>query len=418
MARRRLGLLVFGVLLAILFVVLAIGEGIGHPSVPAGDVALIEDAPDGNGHVSKAEFKHALVQSAHQLGLKTTPKPGDQKYKEAKEAALKGIFESIWLEGLAAERGVTVSDKEVAEELKTLKKENFKTEAEYEKFLKEAHYTTADINRNVKLRALSTKLEEELKEEAPTPSHGEIADYYEAAKSTQFTEEAKRNIRVILNKDRKKAEQAKAILAKDHSDKSWKRVAKKYSEDPATKGKGGLHADLTESAAEESLGPAAFTAPKGKLEGPLKTKDGYYVFEVESSTPERVTSLEDAEEEVKGQLEQQGQEKFFFAFVRHFTGKWRARTFCASGYLTESCANFKPSAHPASAPPACYEANPKKAPQECPAPVQQATPALPGSIDVLTPEGQKLAQRPVPAGGGSAPAAPSFTGAPPIVPSE
>ena len=48
--------------------------------------------------------------------------------------------------------------------------------------------------------------------------------------------------------------------------------------------------------------------------------------------------------------------------------------------------------------PACYEANPKNPATECPAPVTQAKPALPGSVTILKPKGEQLAQRPQPEG--------------------
>ena len=49
-----------------------------------------------------------------------------------------------------------------------------------------------------------------------------------------------RDVRVVVNKDKAKAEAAKALLEKDDSPASWKKVAAKYSEDPTTKTKGGL----------------------------------------------------------------------------------------------------------------------------------------------------------------------------------
>jgi hypothetical protein len=57
---KRLGLVVFGVLFAGLFVGFAIAEGIGQPSVPAGDVALIEGVPSDVGHISEAQYRRAL----------------------------------------------------------------------------------------------------------------------------------------------------------------------------------------------------------------------------------------------------------------------------------------------------------------------------------------------------------------------
>lgn len=398
-AARRLGLIVFGVAFLVLFVVVAIGEGVGHPSVPSGAVALVQSVPSEIGEVTKADFEHTLELVSKQAGEKTVPKPGDAKYEEAKENALNTTFEGIWLQGQAEEWGIEVTDAEIAKELKKVKKESFKSEAEFKAFLKKSGYNSEDVNQRVKLQILSTKLQEELKEKVPQPSHAEVVAYYDAAKSTQFTQKPTREIRMIVNKDRKKAEEAFQALGKDDSAKNWEKVAKKYSEDPAGRENGGLQKGIQEGILEEPLGGAVFATPEGQVEGPLTTPKGYVVFEVENSTPENVQKLETVESQIQSTLAQRAEQEYFTTFVAQFSAKWTQRTFCASGYVTERCANYKYSGHPSTAPEGCFEANPKSTPPEgCPAPVAQVVPALPGTVTPLEPKGKPLAQRPHPAG--------------------
>ncbi|HEY1286615.1 MAG TPA: SurA N-terminal domain-containing protein [Solirubrobacterales bacterium] len=397
--------LVFGAAVVILFVVVAIAEGLGDPSIPSGDVALVQDAPEDTGKISEKQFDRALEQTAAQAGEKKTPKPGDEKYDELKEAALNSILDMVWIQGQADEMGISVTDKEVSEELKKLKKENFKTEAEYKKFLKQSKYTKADVNERVKLQILGTQVQEQITEGVGEPSKDEIENYYEAAKPLQFTQKATRDVRLVGNKDKKKVEQAKAILEKDNSATNWKKVAKKYSEDPS-KSQGGLQKGLAEGSAEEPLNEVIFETPENQLTGPIKTPRFYYIFEVEGSTPENVQELSEVESQIKSQLEQQAQQEAFSAFVANYTARWRSRTFCASGFEIERCDNFQAPAHPATAPPACFEANPKEPPEACPAPVFQLVPALPGTVTPVEPRGKPMAQRPIPAVTGSAEEAP------------
>jgi foldase protein PrsA len=420
---QRLGLLVFGIAFVVLFVAVAIAEGVGHPSIPSGDVVLVQDVPSDIGHVSEADFKHALVLTAAQGSLKKVPKPGEPKYDELKEATVKSLLEPIWLQGLASEQGIEVTDQEIAAELKKIKKESFKSPAEFKKFLKESHFTPADVNERVKVQILSKKLQEQLKENVPKPSEDEVKNYYEAAKATQFTQKASRDIRVVVNKDRKKAEEARDALSKDDSAKNWKKVAKKYSEESITKASGGLKKGVTEEAVKEPLAAAYFSAPEGKVEGPIKAEGKYTVFEVVHSTAESVQDLKTVESQVQATLAQRLEQEYFEDFVSNFTNEWTARTFCASGYVIERCANYKSNGHSAEADPACYEAHPKKAPEACPAPVLQAKPALPGTVTPLEPKGKPLAQRPQPAGlkpveeGASLEGLPpGVTGAPPTAP--
>jgi parvulin-like peptidyl-prolyl isomerase len=398
-AVRRLGLIVFGAAFVVLFVVVAIAEGIGTPSVPSGDVALVTSVPAEVGEVSKQRFDHALVLAARQSGAKKVPKPGEAKYDELKETALNALFEAIWLQGQAEESGIEVSDAEIAKELKKLKKESFKSEAEFKKFLKESGYDKADVDERVKLQILSTQLQEQLKEAAPQPSKSQVEAYYEAAKATQFTTKPTRTIRVVVNKDKQKAEAALAALEKDDSATSWKKVAKRYSEDATTKESGGLKEGVQEGVEEEPLGADIFSAAEGQVIGPVKTKAGYTVFEVASSKPEEVEPLKKVESQVQATLAQREEQEYFTGFVEDFSTKWMQRTHCASGYVTERCADYKGSGHPSTAPATCYEANPKGGlPEACPAPVFQLIPALPGTVTPLEPKGKPLAQRPHPAG--------------------
>lgn len=398
---QRLALLGAAALLILLFVGFAIAQGIGNPSVGSGDVAVIEDAPEGLGTISEKDLRHAIVQAAAAAQVKPVPKPGEEKYEELQETALGERIESIWIQGQAEEMGFSVTPKEVAEELKKLKKQAFKSEKQYREFLKQSHYTQADVNERVKVQVLSTKIQEQIGEGESVPGSDEIKNYYEAAKSSQFTTPESRDVRTIGNKDKAKVEEAKAQLLKDDSADSWKKVAKKYSTE-ATKGNGGLQSGLTEGRLPEPLNAAVFAAGQGEVEGPVKGASTYTIFEVEKITPEKVQSLEEAKSQISTQLGEQAKQQRLAAFIRNFHSTWKSRTFCASDFLTERCANFKGSGRPAEANPACYEANPKKAPESCPAPVGQVKPAQPGSITPVAPEGQKLAQRPRPAGEESA----------------
>lgn len=398
-AARRRALVLFGILLVALFAVVAASEGLGDPSVPEGDVILVEEAPGDSGHVSQAEFDHALLLAAAANGAKKVPKPDSKQYEEAKEAAVTGLVESIWLEGQAAEMGIEVTDAEIEKEFKKIKEENFPTAAQFKEFLKESKFTQADIDERVKLQLLSTEIQEKLKEDPTTPSKSDIEAYYEAAKATQFTEAPSRDIRLVRNKDRAKAERALTQLEEGNTSKDWNKVAKELSEDPVTKGKGGLQQNVGEGTLGEPLDAAVFGAPEGQLEGPLKTPQGFVVFEVQNSTPETVQDLKSVEGQIKSQLGQQLEQEAFNEFVSDFNVRWRSRTFCASDYVNERCENFESNGRPATAPAACYEADPDGGrPEACPAPVFQAVPAMPGSVTPLAPQGNPLAQRPHPAG--------------------
>jgi parvulin-like peptidyl-prolyl isomerase len=399
--RQRFGLVLFGVLFVALFAGFAIAEGIGDPSIPSGDIALVEGVPEDVGTISEEEFDRAMLQSALQSGLKKAPEPADKKYEEVKTAALGELLDSIWIQGQGEEMGIEVTPKQIATELEQIKQQNFKTEAAFKEFLEESGFTSEDVDKRVRLQILSTKIQQELTEGAAPASESEVEDYYEAAKDEQFTQPASRDIRAIVNKDEKKVEEAKAALEKDDSAKNWKVVAKKYSEDPFTKTTGGLQAGVTEESGRfpKEVEEAMFGAALLKVEGPIEGSTGTYVFQVEKETQEKVQTLKEVKAQISSQLTQQAQQSSFSEFVSAYQSKWTSRTFCAEGFEIERCANYVSSGHPASAPPACYEADPKGGrPADCPAPVTSISPALPGSTTILKPQGERLPQRPRPEG--------------------
>ncbi|HEX2096425.1 MAG TPA: peptidyl-prolyl cis-trans isomerase [Solirubrobacterales bacterium] len=405
-AARRRALPIFGVLFVVLFALVAVSEGIGDPSVPEGDVLLVEDAPGDTGHVSKAEFDHTLELAAAGEG-KEVPKPGTKQYDELKETALNGLVEAIWLEGDAEEMGIEVTPQKIEQEFQKIKKENFPSKEEFEEFLKESKFTREDINDRVKLQILAQELQEEVNQDPPTPSDSEVEAYYEAAKATQFTKPSSRDIRLIVNKDEEKAEKALTELEEGNTPGDWSRVAKELSEDAASKGKGGMQKNVVEGSLEAPLEGPVLGAPEGQLEGPVKAPRGFVVFEVQKENPETVEPLSKVSGQIQSQLAQQLEQEAFAGFVSDFNEKWRSRTFCAEDYMTERCANFEGAGRPQNAPPACYEAEPKGGrPEACPAPVFQAIPAVPGSVTPLAPQGEPLAQRPHPPGEEKAPEQP------------
>jgi len=410
---RRFGLLVFGVGLVVLFAVVAVAEGIGHPSVPAGDLALVEEVPDGAGAVTEAEFARRMEQSAAKAQLDKVPKPGDPKYKELKETVLSELIQAAWIKGQAAEMGISVTDKEVTKKVEELKDQSFGSEAEYKKTIKDLHFTDADVRSLMEFELLIEKIQKQVRENPPKPSDSEIEGYYEEVKETQFTTPVSRDVRLIFNKDKKKAELAKGLLEKDSSPESWRKVAKKYSTESLSKDEGGLRRGLKEGELEEPLDAAVFETPEDELEGVIKAPKGFYVFEVESSTPESVQPLDDVREQVETALSQQLEEADFQQFGLNFEQTWRSRTFCAPDFTVKLCSNFEEGSDPAVADPTsekCREdVPPKEFPEACPAPVVQRAPALPGTVTLVTRGGTgsslsalsgipALAQRPRPAG--------------------
>ncbi len=392
---QRFALLVFGAAFIALFAIIAIAEGVGDPSIPDGDVAIVEEVPDGN--VSEADFKRAVLQQAVAEGLKKPPAEG-AKLDEIRNKAMEELLNAIWVRGEAEELGISVTPKQIATELVQIKKQNFPTEAAFQKFLKTSGFTKADVNERVRLQIYGTQIQEQIAKRAKPPTDSEVSDYYESSKDSQYTTKESRDVRVIIARSKDEAEEAKAILIKDNSPASWKKAATKFSTDPTSKSKGGLQEGLSEETLQEPLKAAVFQNAQGQVIGPVEFQKSFIVLEVDKLNPAKTQTLKEVSAQIKAQLTEALAQSVLGEFISDFQSKWQSRTFCAEDYVIERCANYVGNGHPATAPPGCYEADPKTPAKECPAPVAQAKPALPGSVTILKPQGEPLAQRPRPEG--------------------
>jgi parvulin-like peptidyl-prolyl isomerase len=395
---QRFGLVFFGIVFVALFVVFAVAQGLGKPSVPSGDIALVTHVPSEIGHISEAAYKTSLLQQQAQSGQKKAPKPGSKKAEELHKAAVGELLNKAWIFGEAEELGIELTKKEVETELAKVKKESFKTEKAFQEFLKEDHFTEKEVEERIELQLISTKIQEKITKQAPPVTESAAKEYYEAEKATQYTKKPTRDVRVVVNENKKEVEEAQKALEADNSAASWKKVTKKYS--PTTATNGGLQKEIAEEFLTEPLKKDIFGAATGELIGPVKQEKNYLLLEVVTLHPEKTQPFSEVKSTITTQLTEEKSQKYFTEWVAvNFQQKWSQRTTCASGFQIESCSNFPASEALAKSREqykSCYEANPKTPAKECPAPVAQSAVAMPGTVSLSKPEGERLVQRPTP----------------------
>lgn len=102
-----LWLLVFGALFGLLVLALAVMVGVGSPHLPAGAVAVIEEAPPGTGTITEVELREAIDRQADLLETEG-PRPGSEEYAVAQQQALSELIIVTWLAGQAMELGLQV----------------------------------------------------------------------------------------------------------------------------------------------------------------------------------------------------------------------------------------------------------------------------------------------------------------------
>jgi len=332
--------------------------------VPGNSVATVDGTT-----ITKSDFDHWLTIAAKSSGQqnavvpdppeytaciaakrKATPKPAKgvapvtdaalktqcvQEYNQLRDQVMQLLIQYQWISGEADKQGIKVTDAEVTKSFNDQKKQSFPKAADYTKFLKQSGESEADIKQRVRLDLLSNKLRDAAIKGKDTVTPQQIADFYTKNKA-RFATPEKRDLRVVLATDEATANTALKAL---QNGESWKKVAKRYSTDDASKSNGGELPAQTKEALDKGLADAVFSAPKNKLEGPTKTQFGWYVYEVTGITPASQQTQAQAQDTIKQTLQSQAQQKALNAFVGDFTKRWRAKTTCSTGYKTSDCSN-------------------------------------------------------------------------------
>ncbi|MDX6692014.1 MAG: foldase protein PrsA [Solirubrobacteraceae bacterium] len=349
------------------FFVLAIAIAACGDSVPGNAVARVDDES-----ITKDQFNHwmgiaqatsqgaaassrtvynppdftacvAKLKSSTPKPAKGQPKPTDAtfkaqcktQYEQFRDQVLQFLISEKWIRKESKDQGIKFTKADLDKEAAKVFKQSFPKQGDLEKFLKSAGMTLDDARLQVGFNTLSTKLRTKVIKDADPVTNADISKYYAKNKS-KFATPEKRDIRVVLTKTKAKAEQARAAL---DSGQSWKVVTKKYSIDKGSAAKGGVLAGLPKGNQEKTLDDAIFGAQKGKLTGPVKTQFGYYVFAVQKITPAQQQTLKQASATIKQQLATERQRTVITKFSDDLRKKWKAKTNCRKGYVTQDCKN-------------------------------------------------------------------------------
>jgi peptidyl-prolyl cis-trans isomerase C len=89
--------------------------------------------------------------------------------------------------------------------------------------------------------------------------------------------------------------------------KKFDELAKKYSEDPGSKDRGGLIEDFDPKQMVPEFAKAVETQPLGKVGAPIKTQYGYHLIKVEKRMPAKQLSFDEAKNEVQQAATQERQ---------------------------------------------------------------------------------------------------------------
>jgi parvulin-like peptidyl-prolyl isomerase len=305
-----------------------------HGSAAPGSTVTLPDPPN---------FTKCVANLAKQPVPKGAKKPTQaqlktqcqQQYNALKQQVMQFLVSAEWIQQEAKNEGVKVTNQQVQKQFQDQKKQSFKKDSDYQKFLKQSGMTEADLLFRVKLDVISNGVRSKIIKGKDKVSDAQIASYYNKNKQ-RFAQPERRDLLVVLAKTKANAEAAKKAI---DSGQPWAKVAKKYSIDEASKAQGGKLPGVAKGQQEKAFDDAIFSAKQKATTGPVKTQFGYYVFQVTNDTPASQQTLAQTKETIRNLLKSQNQQKALNNFVAKFRKDYKSKTKCAKAYVIPDCAN-------------------------------------------------------------------------------
>jgi len=263
--------------------------------VPDGAIAVV-----GEREIPKAEYDRLVAQAkkTYEAREQEFPAAGTPEFAQLRNAIVRSLVEQTEFEIAAEELEVEVSDADVEERLVELKEQFFEgDDTKYEAELEKQGLTDEQVRADVRTRLLSERIFEEVTKDVEVTDE-EIQAYYDENKA-QFETPASRDVRHILVKQKARADDLYRQLRQGGD---FAALAKRFSQDPASKAEGGKFT-AQQGATVPEFDQTAFELETGELSQPVKTQFGWHIIEATSAVkPKATQELSDVESQISDQL--------------------------------------------------------------------------------------------------------------------
>jgi foldase protein PrsA len=293
--------------------------------VPADAIAVVGDR-----EIPKSEYDRLLsqAQATYEAREQEFPEAGTPEFAQLRNALVKSLVEQAQFEIAAEELDVTVTDEELETRLDQLKEQFFGGDQQaYEKELENQGLTEEQVLKDLRARMISEKVFEEVTSEVQVADE-DIQAYFEENKA-QFEQPASREVRHILVKSEARADQIHRQLANGGN---FAKLAKQFSEDPASKDQGGKYT-AQQGASVAPFDKVAFNLDTGELSQPVKTQFGWHIIEaVGDVVPASTQKLSDVEEQISTTLLEEKKNQRISEWVEELQARFADEVSYAPGF--------------------------------------------------------------------------------------
>ena len=297
----------------------------GDEDVPADAVAVV----DGQ-EIAKSDYDALIAQAkkSYKNQKRDFPAAGSQEFQTLRNQAVQFLVQREQFEQKAEDLDVEITDKQVDARLEQIKKQYFGgDQKKFDKQLKEQGITEKQVRNDIRAQLVSEKIFAKVAGDAKVTDE-EIAAYY-AKNKTQYSQPESRDVRHILVKTKKQADDLYTQL---QNGANFAALAKQFSEDTGSKANGGK-LTISKGQTVAPFDQTAFLLKKNDISKPVKTEFGYHIIQPLTDTkPAKVTPLKDVQASIKQQLQQTEKNEAMTKWVDDLKKDYKDKVSYATGF--------------------------------------------------------------------------------------
>lgn len=272
--------------------------------------------------ITQAQFdqRYALVKDNYEMSQNIPVDENDTQLKQnLEETTFNNLIIMELIRQDASKRGLKVSDAEINENVAYIKEMKDQQQQDgYKQFLKQTGMSEKDLQEEIRLTLLSSKLAEEVTKDIKVTDE-EVRKYYDENPSL-FEQPGGIEISHILVKDEKTA---RSILEKAQAGEDFAELARKHSLDPGSKEQGGELGPINEDAdLVPEFKKAALALKPGEISPqPIKSDYGFHIIKAGERIEASRQSFEEVEDQVRFSLERDKKAHHFDQYLKELQDK-------------------------------------------------------------------------------------------------
>lgn len=234
----------------------------------------------------------------------------EEKIANIRETALKNLIEKELQYQYALEKGLSVPQSEVEDELTAMGKQ-FGSTAKFNDALKKSGMTRERLKEIIRKRHLTAKAKKQEVTSKATLSDSELKDHYEKNKESFKRPVEFRASHILIGVDptatvdekEKRLKLAKDILARLKAGGDFVKLAMRYSTDEGSAPIGGDIGTFHKGMADPAIEEAILSLKVGEISDIVESLYGYHIVMLTSNKPETMLTFDEVKADLKKKLE-------------------------------------------------------------------------------------------------------------------